>query len=155
MSLAVLHSSYIWVTFYFKVSMYFKELHWKLSWNEHWSLFYFYVLWLYLQKTVQRKRHNSQNFNYYTGYLICTYPLPMPDAHFTLILLGKMGLSLHKWVMLTGRGGLLGSTPGLLVGIGFGRVAILPLIATQTLGGNSSDISLPCSNVNWQNRSCI
>lgn len=43
-----------------------------------------------------------------------------------LIAFGNMGLSLQWGVMLTGLGGLLGSTPGLFVGIGFGSGTCFP-----------------------------
>jgi hypothetical protein len=45
---------------------------------------------------------------------------PNSAAHLMLTLLGRMGASLQLLVMLTGLGGRLGSTPGLLVGMGFG-----------------------------------
>ena len=40
-----------------------------------------------------------------------------------------------------GFGGLLGSTPGLLVGMGFGKVCNLPLTFTQTEDGKLSSCS--------------
>jgi len=56
-----------------------------------------------------------------------TYVLLNSEAHLIVTTFCRMGLSLHRGVILTGLGGLLGSTPGLLVGIGFGRVTCLPL----------------------------
>lgn len=48
-----------------------------------------------------------------------TYPRPNSAAHDTTIRLATVGLKRTKCDTLTGRGGLLGSTPGLFVGIGF------------------------------------
>ena len=48
---------------------------------------------------------------------------------------------MHSGVRCTGRGGRFGSTLGLLVGMGLGKLHIFPFTCTQMLGGNSS----PCS----------
>ena len=73
-----------------------------------------------------------------------------------LIAFGKIGLNLQCGVMFTGFGGLLGSTPGLFVGIGFGNGTCFPLTWTTTLGGNSSEIStFVASAVSGKNLNCI
>ena len=85
--------------------------------------------------------------------IVRTYPFPYSAAHLIPMVLGRIGLSLHCGVMLTGLGGRLGSTPGLLVGMGLGSWTILPLTWTFKLGGNSSETSLPGSVESGQNRS--
>ena len=50
-----------------------------------------------------------------------TYVLLYSEAHLMFIALGNIGLNLQSGVILTGLGGLLGSTPGLLVGMGLGN----------------------------------
>ena len=85
-----------------------------------------------------------------------SYVLLYSEAHLMLIAFGKIGLSLQCGVMFTGLGGLLGSTPGLLVGIGLGNGTCFPLTWTTTLGGNSSEIStFVASAVSGKNLNCI
>ena len=115
-----------------------------------------------IQKIIRTKFHDQPNANnpskeiMYEKELLFknghTYVLLYSEAHFMLIALGKIGLNLQRGVMLTGLGGLLGSTPGLLVGIGLGSWTCLPLTCTTTLGGNSSDSStVVVSAVNGKN----
>ena len=52
-----------------------------------------------------------------------------------------MELSLHKCVILIGFGGLLGSTPGLFEGIGFGNVCKRPFTLMQMEAGKLSSCS--------------
>ena len=85
-----------------------------------------------------------------------SYVLLYSEAHLMLIAFGKIGLSLQCGVMFTGLGGLLGSTPGLFVGIGLGNGTCFPLTWTTTLGGNSSEIStFVASAVSGKNLNCI
>ena len=65
----------------------------------------------------------------------------MSDDHVTLIWLATVGDNLQSEVMLTGLGGRLGSTPGLLVGIGFGKVTSLLFTLTERLDGKLSSCS--------------
>ena len=62
-------------------------------------------------------------------------------AHVTLTKFGTVEDNLHRAVISIGFGGLLGSTPGLLVGMGFGKVCSLPLTFTQTEDGKLSSCS--------------
>lgn len=64
----------------------------------------------------------------------------------TLTWLGTVGDNRHIDVMLTGRLGRLGSTPGLFVGIGFGSCAIFSFTRTHTLGGKLSSCGQLVSN---------
>ena len=52
-----------------------------------------------------------------------------------------MELNLHKCVILIGFGGLLGSTPGLFEGIGFGNVCKRPFTLMQMEAGKLSSCS--------------
>ena len=59
------------------------------------------------------------------------WPRPTSTAQDTLMVLAAVAVSLHRAVMLMGRGGRLGSAPGLLVGIGLGRGQSFWLTWTQ------------------------
>ena len=49
------------------------------------------------------------------------WALPTSTAHDTLIWFGEVAVNLQRAVTFIGRGGRLGSAPGLFVGIGLGR----------------------------------
>ena len=90
--------------------------------------------------------NKSSAVHFKTRLIDTAHPLPYSAAHLIPTVLGRIWLSL-QWVMFTGFGGLFGSTPGLLVGIGFGSCTIFPFTWTCTLGGNSSAMSFfPVSN---------
>lgn len=57
--------------------------------------------------------------NFFTKYADMTKPLLKSVHHDTFILFATVGDNLTFVVILTGRGGLFGSTPGLFVGMGF------------------------------------
>lgn len=63
--------------------------------------------------------NNWLDVNFFTKYADITKPRLKSVHHDTLILLATVGDNLTFVVMFTGRGGRFGSTPGLLVGIGF------------------------------------
>lgn len=60
-------------------------------------------------------------------------------AHVTLTWLGTVGDNRHIDVMLTGRLGRLGSTPGLFVGIGFCEMRDLLMVAKTFTAGMKVD----------------
>ena len=83
---------------------------------------------------VMRNNCNSWNF------LVSKYKLTS-TAQVTLTKFGTVEDNLHRAVISIGFGGLLGSTPGLLVGMGFGKVCNLPLTFTHTEDGKLSSCS--------------
>lgn len=70
-----------------------------------------------------------------TRYTPIVYARPYSHTQVTEMWLETVGESRHMETMLIGRLGRLGSTPGLLVGMGLGSGHTLELILTHMLGG--------------------
>ena len=68
---------------------------------------------------------------------------------------GEVELNLHSAVMLIGRGGLLGSAPGLLVGMGLGKGHSLLLTLTHIEEGKLSSCSHDVSSKENLIKICI
>lgn len=65
------------------------------------------------------RANNWLDVNFFTKYADMTKPRLKSVHHDTFMLLATVGDSFTFVVMLTGRGGRFGSTPGLFVGMGF------------------------------------